>query len=193
MKIYLASIAAVLAVVGNIPYLIDILRGRVRPHPYTWMIWTIVSGTIFFGQLARGAGVGALPTAASEIFTLIIFLFSLRYGFKEIRSTDTYFLLAALIGLIPWLLTRDPTLSVIIMVSIDLVAFVPTIRKTQRDPTSETPVLYGTNALRHGLALGALQAYNTATMLHSLVMILVNAYMAWIIIRGKNLIPKNKV
>jgi hypothetical protein len=193
MKIYLASIAAVLAVVGNIPYLIDILRGRVRPHPYTWMIWTIVSGTIFFGQLARGAGVGALPTAASEIFTLIIFLFSLRYGFKEIRSTDTYFLLAALIGLIPWLLTRDPTLSVIIMVSIDLVAFVPTIRKTQRDPTSETPVLYGTNALRHGLALGAFQAYNTATMLHSLVMILVNAYMAWIIIRGKNLIPKNKV
>jgi hypothetical protein len=193
MKIYLASIAAVLAVVGNIPYLIDILRGRVRPHPYTWMIWTIVSGTIFFGQLARGAGVGALPTAASEIFTLIIFLFSLRYGFKEIRSTDTYFLLAALIGLIPWLLTRDPTLSVIIMVSIDLVAFVPTIRKTQRDPTSETYVLYGTNALRHGLALGALQAYNTATMLHSLVMILVNAYMAWIIIRGKNLIPKNKV
>lgn len=156
MKIYLASIAAVLAVVGNIPYLIDILRGRVRPHPYTWMIWTIVSGTIFFGQLARGAGVGALPTAASEIFTLIIFLFSLRYGFKEIRSTDTYFLLAALIGLVPWLLTRDPTLSVIIMVSIDLVAFVPTIRKTQRDPTSETPVLYGTNALRHGLALGAL-------------------------------------
>ena len=64
MKETLAVVAAILAIAGNLPYLWDILKGRVQPHPYTWLVWTIVSGIIFFGQVAKGAGIGALPTAA---------------------------------------------------------------------------------------------------------------------------------
>lgn len=173
--------AALLAIVGNLPYLYDIVTGKVRPHPYTWLVWTLVSGIVFFGQLAGGAGVGVLPTAASEVFTLIIFLFSLKYGFKHISRTDTIFLFCALAGVVPWVLTSDPTLSVIIAVGIDLVAFVPTLRKTWQYPDTETPVLYSTNVLRHILALFSLQAYNIATTLHSLAMIVTNSLMTGII------------
>src|SRR5690242_4298915 len=96
MKEILASIAVLLAIAGNIPYLIDVIKKRVVPHPYTWFIWSIVSCVIFFGQVVKGAGVGALPTGASEFFTIVIFFFSLRYGFKNIVKKDTYFLVAAL-------------------------------------------------------------------------------------------------
>ena len=185
MKEILAVIAALLAVAGNLPYLWDILKGKVRPHPYTWLVWTIVSCIIFFGQVAKGAGIGALPTAASEIFTLIIFLFSLKYGFKKITKTDTLFLAAALLGLIPWLLTRDPTVSVVIAVAIDLVAFGPTLRKTWQYPKTETPILYGSNVLRHALALFSLQTYNIATTLHSAAMITTNTAMTLIILFRK--------
>ena len=189
MKETIAIIAACLAIVGNVPYLIDVIKKRVQPHPYTWFIWTIVSCVIFFGQVARGAGVGAIPTAASEIFTIIIFVMSLRYGwksgFKNIVKSDTYFLIAALLGLIPWILTKDPTISVIIVVTIDLIAFTPTLRKTYRHPETETPMLYSMNALRHFLALFSLQAYNIATMLHSLAMIVTNTAMTVIILRKR--------
>ncbi len=185
MKETIATIAALLAIAGNVPYLIDVFRKKITPHSYTWLIWSIVSGTIFFGQIAKGAGVGAIPTGASEIFTIIIFFFSLRYGWKGISRTDTYFLITALLGLIPWALTKDPTLSVVIMVSIDTVAFIPTLRKTWRAPETETSLLYGTNAVRHFLALFSLQAYNIATMLHSLVMIVLNTLMTVFIVRGK--------
>ena len=185
MKITIAIIAALLAVAGNVPYLIDIFKKRVQPHPYTWLVWSIVSCIVFFGQLARGAGIGALPTAASEIFTIIIFFFSLRYGFKNIRRVDTYFLIIALLGIIPWILTKDPTLSVIIAVGIDLIAFIPTIRKTWLSPKTETPLLYGTNVIRHILMIFSLQAYNIATMLHSIVMITTNTLMTGIILRYK--------
>ena len=181
MKETLAMIAALLAVAGNVPYLIDILKERVEPHAYTWFVWTLVSATVFFGQVAKGAGIGALPTAASEIFTLIIFLFSLRYGFKHITRTDTIFLIIALAGFVPWVLTKDPTLSVVIAVSIDVIAFVPTLRKTWRHPETETPLLYGTNVARHILALFSLQAYNIATMLHSVAMITTNTAMVGIL------------
>ena len=185
MKEIVAYIAVVLAIIGNLPYLRDIIKKRVQPHPYTWLVWSIVSCIIFFGQLAKGAGYGAIPTAASEIFTIIIFFFSLRYGFKNIQKTDTIFLIIALLGIIPWVLTKDPTISVIIAVSIDLVAFMPTIRKTYRHPETETPVLYSMNVLRHILMLFSMQAYNIATTLHSVAMITTNTLMTGLILKKK--------
>ncbi len=181
-KEFIATVAALLAIVGNVPYMRDVVRGRVKPHPYTWFVWTIVSAVVFFGQVAKGAGIGALPTAASEIFTLFIFILSLKYGFKHIRRIDTVFLCIALLGLIPWWLTKDPTISVIIVVSIDVIGFIPTLRKTWREPDTEVPLLFGTNVVRHILMLFSLQAYNVATTLHSIAMITTNTLMTLFIL-----------
>ena len=177
-----AVAAALLAIAGNVPYVIDILKGRVQPHAYTWFVWTVVSGIVFFGQVAKGAGIGALPTAAAEIFTLLIFLLSLRYGFKGITKTDTFFLILALVGIVPWILTSDPTVSVIVAVSIDVIAFIPTLRKTWAEPETETPILYSANVVRHILALFSMQAYNIATMLHSIAMITTNTIMTLLLV-----------
>lgn len=182
MKTAFAIAAASLAIIGNIPYLIDVIKRRTEPHAYTWFVWSIISCIVFFGQLAKGAGIGALSTAASEVFTILIFLFALPNGFKHIRPIDTVFLVVALLGIIPWLLTKDPTLSVIIAASIDVVAFIPTLRKTWKKPHTETPILYAMNVLRHGLALFSLEAYNAATMIHSLFMIVMNTIMTSLIL-----------
>lgn len=185
MKETLAIIAGILAIVGNVPYLRDVIREKIRPHPYTWLVWSVVSGIVFFGQIAKGAGIGALPTGISELFTLGIFAYSLRYGFKNVTRTDTYFLGAALAGIIPWILSNDPTTSVIIAVSIDLIAFIPTLRKTWRLPETESYSLYGANVLRHILILFSLRAYNIATVLHSIVMIVLNTLMSIFILRKR--------
>jgi hypothetical protein len=185
MKDFLAIIAAILAVAGNLPYIRDAFTHRVKPHPFTWLVWTIVSAIVFFGQLAKGAGIGALPAGVAEIFTIIIFIFSLQYGFKYVQKTDKYFLAAALFGIIPWLIFDNPTISVIIAVVIDLIAFVPTLRKTYEHPETETPILYGSNVLRHILTLFSLQAYNIATTLHSIAMIITNTLMVGLISQKK--------
>jgi uncharacterized membrane protein len=36
MKTYIAIVAALLAIAGNVPYLRDIIQKKVKPHPYTW-------------------------------------------------------------------------------------------------------------------------------------------------------------
>ncbi len=182
MKTILALIASVLAIIGNTAYLRDIIRGVIKPHPYTWFIWSIVSMTTFFGGLEKGAGIGALPTGIAEGFTIIIFLFSFRYLFngkaEHIRKIDNYFLAIALLGLIPWAITKDPTISVVIVVAIDFVAFIPTLRKTWARPDTEKPLLYEMNVSRHILTLLSLNAYNIATTFHSIVMICTNTAMS---------------
>jgi len=185
MKETLAIVAAILAIAGNIPYLRDVLKGRAEPHAYSWFVWSVVMGINLFGQIAKGAGYGAWPTAVSWIFTVAIFLLALRFGRKNIVRQDTIFLCVALLGLIPWFVTKDPTFSVVIAVAIDLVAYAPTIRKTLQNPKTETPLLYGSNVLRHVLSLFSLQSYNIATVLHSVAMIITNLLMTAIILRGK--------
>ena len=180
-KEVLVFIASLLALVGNLPYLFDVVKRKIKPHPYTWFIWSIVSCVIFFGQVAKGAGIGAIPTAASEVFTVIIFLFSLKYGFKNPPKSDKFFFFLSLLGLIPWILTNDPTISVIIVVTIDVIAFIPTLRKTYRHPGTESPLLFGTNVLRHILILFTIGSYNIATMLHSIAMIITNTLMVILI------------
>ncbi|KND50467.1 MAG: hypothetical protein AB202_02315 [Parcubacteria bacterium C7867-007] len=181
LKILLVIIASILAVIGNASYLKDAITGKVKPHPYTWFIWSIVSMTTFFGGLSKGSGIGAIPTGIAEVFTIIIFLLSLKYFFKDrtlhIRPIDNYFLAAALLGLIPWVLTKDPTISVVIVVAIDIVAFLPTLRKTWMHPETEKPLLYGMNVGRHVLTLLSLGSYNIATTIHSIAMIITNTLM----------------
>lgn len=189
MKETLAIIAGILAIIGNISYLKSVIKGDVQPHPYTWLVWSIVSMTTFFGGLAKGAGIGALPTGIAEGFTILIFLFSLKYLFKgnagPIRAMDNYFLAIAILGLIPWMITKDPTISVVIVVCIDIVAFIPTLRKTWARPETERPRLYEMNVARHVLTLFSLGAYNIATTLHSIIMILINSFMVYSIKRKK--------
>lgn len=185
MKEALAIIAALLAVAGNVPYLRDTWKGRVQPHPYTWLVGSIVSGTVLLGMIEKGAGIGSLPVAVSEIFTICIFLFSLKFGFKKVTKTDRLFLALALLGVVPWLLTKDPTLSVVIAVGVDLLSLVPTFRKAWTHPSTESPVLFGSNVLRHILALVSLQTYNVATTLHSIAMITSNSALVGVIMRKK--------
>ncbi len=183
MKEFLVFTAVIFAVIGNIPYLRDVIKNKIQPHPYTWLVWSIVSLVTFLGALVKGAGIGAIPIGVSELFTVVIFIFSLKNGFKNIVRKDTYFLIIALLGLIPWYLTKDPTISVIIVVSIDLFAFIPTLRKTWLFPKTESYLLYSMNVLRHILILFSLDAYNIATTIHSVAMIVTNSLMTFFITR----------
>ncbi len=186
MKDTFAIIATVLAVLGYGPYLLKTISKQVSPHPYTWFVWSIISGITLFGQIAKGAGIGALPTTVAEILTIVIFGFSLRNGFTYVHKSDTYYLIAALVGLIPWLIFRDPTITVVIAVTVDVIAFTPTFRKTWEHPGSETRSVYFCNVVRHAFTLSSLRTYNVATMLHSIAMILTNGLVTLILWQSRS-------
>jgi hypothetical protein len=182
MQIYFVILASLLAVAGNTPYIRDVLKNKVFPHPVSWLLWSIVSLVTFLGVWQKGGGIGSIPMLISELFTLTIFFISLKNGFKNVNRKDLYLLATALLGLIPWIITKDPTLSVLVVVAVDLVAFVPTITKTYKNPSSENHLLYGSNVIRHVLIILSLQAYNLATTSHSVTMLVLNIVMVYLIV-----------
>ncbi len=188
MKEILGVIAVILAFVAYIPYYRDILKGKTKPHIYSWFVWGFITAIIFALQVKGGGGAGAWVTLSAAIFSFIVFFLGLRNGDKDITRSDTIFFMAALAATGVWVFAKEPTLSVILLVTIDMLGFAPTIRKSWNKPNEETLFLWSLNGFRHGLSILALRSYNLLTLLYPLVWTVANfSFSLMLITRRKTL------
>jgi len=185
MKELIGLITVVLAFIGLVPYIIDIFRNKTKPHIFTWVVWAMVTLLAFFGQWQKGAGAGSWTTGVTGILTIFIAVISLKKGSKDITKSDVIVFIMALIAIVPWLLTKDPTLSVVILTIVNTLAFIPTIRKTIKAPESETFSSYVIHTFRHSLSIIALTNYNLATFLYPAVVALSNLTVVIVILKSR--------
>jgi len=188
MKEIIALVAVILTFAGYIPYIRDTIKGKTKPHIYTWFIWGLVTAIAFGLQISDKAGPGAYTTLAAAIVCFIIFGFGLRQGDKDITRSDTVFFILSLTALIVWLFAERPVLAVILVSTIDMLGFIPTIRKSWNKPHEETLISYATNTFRFGLAILALENYTLVTMLYPVTWIVANGFFTvFLITRRKHI------
>lgn len=191
VKNLLGIIATFLVFVGYFPYLRDIIKGKTKPHLYSWFLWAFVTAIAFGLQFSAGAGSGSFVTLAAAIMCVAVIVLGLLQKSKiKIIKVDTVFLILAFIALGLWLIAKQPVLSVILATIIDLLAFVPTIRKTWDNPHTETMSFYFLNALRFGLAVIALQKYNIVTTLYPVSWLITDAAFALMLAMRRKQIPE---
>lgn len=188
IKEVLALTATALIFLAYIPYISDIKKEKTRPHPYTWFISGLITFIAFGLQLANHAGWGLLPMFIGGSAGLVIFALSLKYKRAAITKVDTLFFVIALIAMGLWLIAHQPLLAVIIISSVDILAFIPTIRKSWNAPYQETLSTYFINCLRLTLATLAVQHYNLVAILYPLSGALTDGPIAiYLIIRRRTL------
>lgn len=185
MKESLGTITVILSIIGHFPYIIDTIKGKTKPHALTWIIWSIVTAIAFFGQWIKGGGAGSWGTGVTSFMVICIAILAIFKGTKEITIIDKIFFIGALIAIIPWYLTKDPTISVIIATIIDACAFIPTLRKTIHNPKSETFFTYSLNIARHFISLMALQRYSLATVLYPTYLFIMNIFISLVMLKPK--------
>ncbi len=166
IKVLLGIVAALLAAGSAYLYIRDIFRGNTKPHIYTWLIWSIVTIIGFLGQWVTGAGAGSWATAVSAAYSVIVFLLAFKYGTPDITTFDKICLALALISIVPWLLTSNILLSVLLASFTDVIGFVPTIRKTWHAPKSESFGSQLFDATKHTLSIISLQSYSLTTWVY---------------------------
>ena len=193
MKELLGLISVLLYLIGCVPYIIDTIRKKTKPHIFTWLIWSIVTTLAFLGQYAKGGGAGSWSTGVAGLMALIITILSLKNGTKDINLSDKLFFIGALLAIIPWYVTKDPTLSIFIVIVLDACALLPTVRKTYKDPKSETFTTYFFNFIRQPLSIAALRTYNIATLLYPIYLFIANFVMMVIIRRLRHIKEKKNV
>jgi len=163
---WLSAVAIGLTFAALAPYLLSVLRGSVRPHVFSWVIWAIATFIVFLAQLADGGGVGAWPIGVSGSITLVIALVAFaKRADISITRLDWVFFIAALTAVPLWFLTSDPLWAVVILTIVDLLGFGPTLGKAWRSPWTESMGFFSLLALRNYIVIGALENYSMTTVL----------------------------
>jgi len=170
----LGAIAFIISLWGTFVYIRSILKGRTKPHLYTWVIFSILTCIAFVAQISDNAGPGAWMMGATSLSCFTTALLSIKYGIRNHSKSDKIALFASLSAIIPWLMTKDPLLSVIMISMIDGIAMFPTIRKSWNSPYQENLPAYWIANLKNVIALFALTNFSIVTSLYLISIMVVN-------------------
>ena len=180
--------AFLIGLYGALVYIISILKGRTKPHLFTWVVWSLLSTIGYLAQLHDKAGPGAWALGITALVTIVIALLSLKYGEKTFTRGDKIAFYSSIVAIIPWLVTKDPLGSVILISIIDIVAFYPTIRKSWMKPHEEKLTSYNLANLKFCLSFFAMSAFTINTILYPAVIVAANfVFVAMCLIRRKQL------
>ncbi|MGD7035282.1 hypothetical protein [Methylotuvimicrobium buryatense] len=170
-KELLSIVAIVLTFLATAPYIYSILKGATKPHVFSWVIWGTTTFVVFLAQLNNKGGAGAWPIGVSGILTIFIAILAFaKRGDVTIAKTDWVFLVTALSSLPLWYFTSDPLWAVVILTTVDVLGFGPTIRKAYHQPTSEPLHFYALFAIRNLLVVMALEHHSLTTVLFPAVL-----------------------
>lgn len=177
-------IAACLVALAYIPYITKIIKGSVKPHPFTWLIWTITATSIFFLQLSSGSGAGTYGTATMAVFACTVFILSARHGMPKVKYIDAICLIIALLGIAVWLVVQEPVISIVLLLGVELIGFIPTLRKAWSKPYEDSAALWALTGTRQTMSLFAVQHYNIVTVLNPAVWMTVGfAFFIFLLVR----------
>ncbi|MEE9397140.1 MAG: hypothetical protein V3V31_09035 [Methylococcales bacterium] len=165
-KEFLSAVAIALTLIAFFPYIRSILKGKTKPHVFSWIIWGSTTFVVFLAQLADKGGAGAWPIGVSGVITLYVaFLAYINKSDSTITGTDWLFFVSAMTSFPLWYLTSDPLWAVVILTAIDVIGFGPTIRKAYICPFEEQLTFFVIMVVRNIVSMLALEHYSLTTVL----------------------------
>ncbi len=164
-KELLGVVSALIAVGVTIPYLWLTLKGKIKPHVYTWLIWSLTTGIAALARTLSEGGAGAWAQWASAASCILVTLLALSHGEKIITRGDKTALFIALLAIPVWLVTHNAFYAVAIVTCIDLVGYYPTFRKSYNAPHQEAVFNFAISNMMHILSTIALAEYSWTNIL----------------------------
>jgi len=187
-KPYLGIAAICLGLFAYAIYISGILKNQIKPHAFSWLLWTLTTAVVFTAQLAKGGGWGSWSTGFTCTVCLAIGIISLFKYDKAYTLSDILFISIALLALLPWFFTKNPTTSVILIAGIDVIGYGPTLRKSFYYPYEEKAASFGLNSAKHFISFLALQNYVAATWVYPASQIFMNGLvLILVLVRKKQL------
>ncbi len=165
-KELLSAIAIALTFFALFPYIRSVLKNEIKPHVFSWVIWGTTTFIVFLAQLEGGGGIGAWPIGVSGIITVYVaFLAYVKKSDITITGVDWCFFLSAMASLPFWYLASDPLWAVVILTTVDVLGFGPTIRKAYYHPHEENLLFFSLFMVRNIVVVMALEYYSLTTVM----------------------------
>src|SRR5918994_5196610 len=132
-------IGTLIGAVGSLVYLIDTVKGKVKPNRVSFLLWSIAPFIAFAAQIKQGVGLESLMTFSTGFLPLTVFIATFVNKKAEWKLTKFDLICGALsiIGLILWLITKVGNVAIFFSIVADGLAAVPTLVKAYKYPDTE--------------------------------------------------------
>lgn len=177
-KEFFGAVALILAFGCYVPYYIGIFKKRVKPHPYTYLVWVITMLITSVSSFLHGGGASSWNLLASTGLIFGVFLLSFKYGTGDITRFDFACLVLAILSVVLWVVTDDPVMAVVFATIVETISFLPTLRKTWWAPDTESVASWFINVFKHALSVAAVSEFSVVTVLYPAVLVVLNLLLA---------------
>jgi hypothetical protein len=168
-------VGAIIAAVGSLSYLIDTLKGRVKPNRVSFLLWSLAPLIAFFAEVKQGVGIQALMTFIVGFLPLTIFIASFvnKKAVWNLTGFDLTCGALSIIGLVLWFITKSGNIAIIFSILADGLAAMPTIVKSFNYPETESAWPYFTSTISAILTLLTVKVWNIANIAFPLYIVLI--------------------
>jgi hypothetical protein len=192
-KDLMGALAVVITLVAYGIYVWQTLRGEARPHPLSWLIFGILTGTAYLVQFDEAAGPGSWVMGITAIVCLLLCLMSFWRGERTFPWYEWAFLLAAAVIFIFYLWSREPTTAAVLAAIVSVLGFGPTVTKAWQRPHSDSITTFTLNSIKFIPAFFAMDNLTVATCVMPAALVVANAAVALIIYarRSRHRVPSS--
>ena len=168
-------VGAIIAAVGSLSYLVDTLKGKVKPNRVSFLLWSLAPLIAFFAEVKQGVGIQALMTFIVGFLPLTIFIASFvnKKAVWNLTGFDLMCGALSIIGLVLWFITKSGNIAIIFSILADGLAAMPTIVKSFNYPETESAWPYFASNISGILTLLTIKVWNLANIGFPLYIVLI--------------------
>ncbi|HMB23196.1 MAG: hypothetical protein ACM33V_06180 [Chloroflexota bacterium] len=132
-------VGTLIGAVGALAYLVDTVKGNVKPNRVSFLLWSIAPFIAFAAQIKQGVGLESLMTFSTGFLPIMTFAASFVNKKAEWKITrfDLLCGFLSIIGLVLWLITKVGNIAIFFSIVADGLAAIPTVVKAYKYPDTE--------------------------------------------------------
>jgi hypothetical protein len=185
MKPVFIIISSLLALISPVIYARAILKGEAKPHRTTRLVLLLITALATASLFAQHDRVAIWLAGISTLQAILIFILCIRNGMGGWAKTDLICLTIALIGIVLWKTTDNPTLALYCSIGADFVGMIPALIKTFHLPETEIWQFYLLDVFAAGFSMLALKNWGIQDFSYPIYIFIINLVMVLFVIRPK--------
>jgi hypothetical protein len=184
----IVTVGTILNVAQIAPYWLAMFKKQAKPNIVPWFTWTlltIIGSAAAFWHNDWQAG---WVIAANAVGTGSIVVLGVWFGYAKMTRLDLICQGVALIGLASWPFFHDPTIAVITVVFVDIMAWLPTVHHAFVRPGEEVWQTYTLSMLASFCGLITLTAFSITNALYLAYLVSADIVLVSVILARRRLL-----
>lgn len=185
MRNIVLLILGAINLLANIPYIVNTYRGKTKPDIATWSTWALLNAVAAVAAIQSGAYNTVMLAVSYLAGSFSVLLLAFRKGKWNYSLLDGVCQVLALVGVAFWLAARNPTIAIVFVVLVDVLAAIPSLRHARVHPREETWITYYVAGIVSLGLVACADSYSLASLAYPIDNVVINLLLTWLIVSGR--------